>query len=255
MLQFFRKHPPTAPAPETFEIAYAGETYQIKLRRSATARRYTLRIRTARRDIVLTMPARGSLKEARGFTERNLAWIAARVERLPDNVEFLPGAIFPLRGAPHVIVHLADQRGQSPRPEEDKSQEPKKLCVSGALPHVPRRTRDFLKREARRDFETAVERHCANLGIPARKITLRDTTSRWGSCSSTGSLNFSWRLIMAPSFVLDYLAAHEVAHLKHLNHSAEFWAVLATLSPDVARAENWLKAHGSELLRYGPKRG
>jgi len=251
MLQFFRRPPAAVPAPEILEIAYAGEIYKIKLKRLASARRYTLRIRAARRDIVLTMPARGSLKEARGFTERNLAWIAARVERLPQGIEFLPGAIFPLRGTPHQIVYRAEKGGGSLRLDEAEPGEPRKLYVSGALPHIPRRIKDYLMREARRDFERAVERHCADLGIPARKITLRDTTSRWGSCSAQGALNFSWRLIMAPSFVLDYLAAHEVAHLRHLNHSAEYWAVLATLSPDVARAEKWLKAHGSELLRYG----
>jgi predicted metal-dependent hydrolase len=255
MLEFFRKLPVAAQPPGGFEIPYAGAVYKIKLKRSASARRYTLRISSARHDIILTMPACGSLKEARSFTERNMAWIAARVERLPKGIEFLPGAIFPLRGILHLIVHCPDQRGGIIKSEEGGPEQPRNLNVNGALPHVPRRIRDYLLREARRDFETAVEHHCAHLGIPARKITLRDTTSRWGSCSASGSLNFSWRLIMAPSFVLDYLAAHEVAHLKHLNHSAQFWTVLATLSPDVERAEKWLKMHGSELLRYGPKRG
>ena len=106
-------------------------------------------------------------------------------------------------------------------------------------------------RQARRDLEAAVARHAAHLGVRVRKITLRDTTSRWGSCTSSGKLNFSWRLIMAPPFVLDYLAAHEVAHLQHGNHSLAFWKTVGSLSKDVAAAESWLRTHGMGLHRIG----
>ena len=116
---------------------------------------------------------------------------------------------------------------------------------------MPRRVRDFLVKEAGRDIEAAVASHAKKLGAAPRKITLRDTTSRWGSCSSSGTLSFSWRLIMAPRFVLDYLAAHEAAHLLHMNHSAAFWAAVGRLTADTERAEAWLKAHGSGLLRFG----
>ena len=107
-------------------------------------------------------------------------------------------------------------------------------------------------RQARRDLEAAVARHAAHLGVRVRKITLRDTASRWGSCTSSGGLNFSWRLIMAVPFVLDYLAAHEVAHLLHMNHSPAFWKAVGSLSKDVSAAESWLKAHGTGLHRIGP---
>jgi predicted metal-dependent hydrolase len=253
MFRFFKKPFEPAPDPQFFEVSYQSETYRIQLKRLVSARRYTLRVRTATQDIVLTMPARGSMREARTFGERHLDWIAARVKRLPDAMPFVPGAVLPLRGVPHEIVHKPEQRGAVWR-EPGDGLAFCRLCVSGNAAHIPRRIKDYLLREAREDFEAAVHRHCANLGIPARRITLRDTTSRWGSCSATGSLNFSWRLIMAPSFVLDYLAAHEVAHLRHLNHSAAFWAVLATLTPSTSKAKNWLKAHGTDLLRYGPKR-
>jgi predicted metal-dependent hydrolase len=109
---------------------------------------------------------------------------------------------------------------------------------------------DFLKREARRDLDEAVLRHAQKLGVTARRIVLKDTTSRWGSCSISGTLNFSWRLILAPSFVLDYLAAHEVTHLKEHNHSARYWALLEMLYPDIEKAESWLKRHGVDLHRY-----
>jgi hypothetical protein len=125
------------------------------------------------------------------------------------------------------------------------------LCVSAGAPFVPRRVRDFFIKEAGRDLAAAVASHAKKLGAAPRKITLRDTTSRWGSCSSSGALSFSWRLIMAPRFVLNYLAAHEAAHLLHMNHSTAFWAAVRRLTADTERAEAWLKAHGSGLLRFG----
>jgi predicted metal-dependent hydrolase len=193
------------------------------------------------------MPLRGSLKAARDFAERHGAWIGARLARLPDIVPFEPGALVPLRGLDHLIVHRPRQRG----PVLLETGEPPLLAVSGQAEHLARRLHDFLKKEAKRDLDTAVERHAGALGMAARRIVLRDTRSRWGSCSATGALNFSWRLILAPPFVLDYLAAHEVAHLVHLDHSERFWAVTRTLVPDYPRAEAWLKAHGAGLHRYG----
>ena len=125
------------------------------------------------------------------------------------------------------------------------------VAVAGESAHVPRRIKDFLRRAALEDLEAAVARHTAALGIPARRITIRDTTSRWGSCSSQGHLNFSWRLILAPPLVLDYLAAHEVAHLKEMNHSHRFWALTHKLCPRTEEAEAWLKRHGAGLHAYG----
>ena len=93
-------------------------------------------------------------------------------------------------------------------------------------------------------------RHTLALGKPHGRIAVRDTRSRWGSCSSKGTLSFSWRLVLAPPFVLDYLVAHEVAHLAHMNHSAAFWALARRLAPRMPEAELWLKVHGPVLHRY-----
>ena len=232
--------------PAEIEVAHDGEVYRIALRRLPTTRRYTLRVRAASRDVLLTMPARASLKGAQDFAARHAAWIGARLARLPRPVAFQPGETTPLRGVDHLIVHRPDARGVVWTEPGGPL-----LCVAGAAEHAPRRVADFLKREARRDLAAAVARHAAALGVKPRRLSLRDTTSRWGSCSSTGSLNFSWRLILAPPHVLDYLAAHEVAHMAHMNHSPLFWAVARRLSPDVDRAEAWLKAHGQSLHRFG----
>ena len=218
----------------------------------ASARRLTLRVRSATRDVVLTIPKRSTIASAREFAQRHAAWIGARLSRLPAPVPFTHGSKLPYRGVEAEIQHQPDRRGTVwIERQESFFSEKVILAVSGDAPHVSRRVFDHLKREARRDLESAVARHCATLGVATRSVTVRDTRSRWGSCSAAGALNFSWRLIMAPPFVLDYLAAHEVAHLKHMNHSAKFWALARKLAPETDRAEVWLQAHGSQLHRYG----
>jgi predicted metal-dependent hydrolase len=127
------------------------------------------------------------------------------------------------------------------------------LCVAGGAAHIGRRARDFLKVEARRDLLAASRRYADMLGVSIRTVSLRDTASRWGSCSQSGSLSFSWRLVLAPPFVLDYLAAHEVTHRVELNHSKRYWRALERVFPEWRRAEAWLRAHGPSLYRYGTK--
>lgn len=221
---------------------------RVAVVRSAQARRITLRVRAASRDVVVTAPRRAALAQVRAFVESHAGWIGARLARLPRPQPFVPGARVPLRGVEHVIAHEPGARGATRCAERDGVPH---LVVAGEAAHLARRVEDFLKREARRDLETAVRRHCAGLDVKARSVTLRDTTSRWGSCTAQGALNFSWRLILAPPFVLDYLAAHEVAHLVHHDHSARFWALTRRLAPLTDNAEAWLKANGAHLHRYG----
>lgn len=243
--------------PPTMEVSHGGETYRVQLRKMRGAQRFTLRVRNATADVVLTMPYRGSVAAAARFAQSHAAWIGARLKRLPPAVPFEHGSIIPIRGRPHQIVHRPERRGTvwieesiGPSPDDLASM----LCVAGEAPHVARRIEDHLKATARTDLQAAVATCCAALGLRPRSLTLRDPVSRWGSCSSSGALSFSWRLILAPTHVLDYLAAHEVAHLAHMNHSAKFWAVVHRLNADVDRAEAWLNAHGSELHRYGKAR-
>jgi predicted metal-dependent hydrolase len=234
-------------------LEHAGETIVVALRRATTARRFTLRVRFAARDAVLTMPKRASLRDARAFAERHAAWIAARLNRLPATIPFAHGSVVPLRGVDHALIHAPERRGTVWTEARDDLETGVALCVSGQTEHMHRRVQDYLKREARRDLESAVACHTATLGLASRGVGLRDPVSRWGSCSSSGSLNFSWRLIMTPPFVLDYLAAHEVAHLVHLDHSPKFWAVAHRLCPHTDRAEAWLSAHGAHLHKYGAR--
>jgi predicted metal-dependent hydrolase len=235
--------------PSAIDVAFGEAVYQVRLQRHRQARRYTLRVQSATREVVLTMPPRGSLKDARAFAQKHGAWIAARLDRLPQPAPFRHGTIVPLRGEPHRIEHRPNERGTVWVELGDDGG--RALCVAGEAAHVARRLRDYFKREAKRDLEAASRRAADALGVKMRRVSIRDQSSRWGSCSTTGMLSFSWRLILAPPFVLDYLAAHEVAHLVEMNHSRAFWRLVNRIYPNVARAKTWLDGHGTDLHRYG----
>jgi predicted metal-dependent hydrolase len=125
------------------------------------------------------------------------------------------------------------------------------LRVSGDPDFLPRRVADFLRAEAKRSITALVHQKSALAQVQPGRITFKDTSSRWGSCAANRNLAFSWRLVMAPSFVQDYVAAHEVAHLRHMNHSPRFWSLVDTITPHTKPAMTWLRAHGMSLLRVG----
>jgi predicted metal-dependent hydrolase len=235
--------------PSVVQVVFDKAIYLVRLRRHRQARRYTLRIDAPTREVVLTMPPRGSVREAKEFAQKHGGWIAARLKRLPEAAPFAHGVEVPLRGEPHRIVNRRGERGTVWTETDGSGQ--RLLCVAGEPPHVDRRISDFLKREAQRDLDAASRGYAAQLGVSIKRICVRDQSSRWGSCSNTGVLSFSWRLILAPPFVLDYLAAHEVSHLVELNHSPRFWRLVKRLYPQLERAKVWLDANGTDLHRYG----
>lgn len=244
-MPFFARKPAT---PERFELATESGLVPVAVRRHPRARNYTLRLAGPGRPPVLTMPQRGSLAEARRFLERHAGWLKSQMERLPPTLAIADGASVPLRGAPHTIHHAPGRRGTVTLGEDAAGPA---LYVAGDAAHLRRRLRDFLKREARRDIEAAVARHATRLGIRPKAVHIRDQITRWGSCTAEGHLSFSWRLVMAPPFVLDYLAAHEVAHLSELNHSRRFWRLCRQLAPETDAARAWLARHGPALHAVG----
>lgn len=235
--------------PRTLAVKIGSAIYSVQLRRHRKARRYTLRIHPTARQAILTMPPRGNLADAKDFAQRHGTWIAARLGGLPKAAPFAQGTSVPLHGVPHKIVHRAGERGTVW--VETRESGEKILCVAGGVAHIDRRVRDFLKREARQELAEASHRYAGVLGVKVRRISIRDQSSRWGSCTSAGALSFSWRLILAPYYVLDYLAAHEVAHLVEMNHSARFWRVVGKICPQTERAKKWLDTYGNDLHRYG----
>lgn len=234
--------------PSAINILFDREIYLVRVRRHRQARRYTLRIHAATREVLLTMPPRGSLKEARAFAQKHGGWIAARLGRLPKPAPFAHGTVLPVRGVDHHIVH---RRGRGTCWIEVGDDGARSLCVAGEEPYVARRIRDFLKREAKADLEAASRAAAERLCVEVKRVSIRDQSSRWGSCSTTGVLSYSWRLILAPPYVLDYLAAHEVAHLVEMNHSKRFWRLVDRICPHVTRAKTWLDVNGADLHRYG----
>lgn len=210
----------------------------LTLRRSARARRFSLRVSRHDGAVILTLPARAPLDEALAFARSQSGWLKRALERVPQVATLGFGAAIPFEGQ---ALTLTPGAVRAPRVQDDR------LILPGDEARLRPLLRAFLKHCARVRLQAATERHAATLGRGFRKITLRDTRSRWGSCAQDGSLSYSWRLIMAPPTVLDYVAAHEVAHLAQMNHSPAFWAVVARLRPDYAADRAWLKTEGAGL--------
>ena len=244
MLRLFER----APEPAHLDVAHNGEIYRVALKPLAAvaplhAQGEGREPRRALDDAGARLAEGGAgIRRASFRLDRREARAAAAPRRLRASAKT------PLRGIDHTIVHRPGARGVV---WLEAGEHGPLICVAGEQPHVPRRVADFFKREALKDIEAAVARHARAIGVKPKRIAVRDTVSRWGSCSSSGRLSFSWRLILAPPFVLDYLAAHEVAHMVHMNHSPKFWSLLRRAFPDTNRAEAWLKAHGADLHRYG----
>jgi predicted metal-dependent hydrolase len=236
---------------KTIGLEVHGIAVPVEVRRHAGARRLTLRVSKTRRAVVVTVPVECRMEEAGKFLKSNIEWVRDRLGRVPEPVPFIDGARIPLRGRPHRIAFTGTGRGRPVVSVDDAASGMLRLCVSGRTEHAPRRLRDWLGLQARTDLDERVARHARTLGVRPRRIGLRDQTSRWGSCSASGLLSFSWRLILAPPLVLDYVAAHEVAHLVEMNHGARFWKLVAACVPDLDDAKHWLRTDGSELHRYG----
>ena len=205
-----------------------------------------VKVNPATGEISVTAPSRRGLSAALDFARGEQEWIASQLAKVPGPVGLFTGTVIPFQGEPHEI--RAATRGPAPVWADDGV-----IWVRGDDVHAPRRVLDFLKREARKTFESSVLGNAEKLGVKPSRITVRDTASRWGSCSSARALSFSWRLILAPSFVLDYVVAHEVAHLREMNHSARFWALVRNIAPDMDTAQAWLRINGRDLQRYGLK--
>lgn len=238
---------PLKPAGQPVELRehrVAGRTLPLRIVENERARRLTLRIDAGGRGLRVTVPPGLRQGEVEKFLDRHRGWLEQRLAQVPERPQVRPGIKIPLRGVPHLIVHEPGSRGTV---EIARDATGPILIVRGDRLHLPRRLADFLKREARREIEPLVARHTAAVGRKAKAIRYKDTTSRWGSCTSEGVLSFSWRIMMTPPKVIDYLVAHEVAHLKEMNHGPQFWQLCRELCPDTDRCKAWLKRNGGAL--------
>ena len=216
----------------------------LELRESLRARRMTLRLDSARGIIQVVVPAGLAEYEAVSFVSRNTGWIRNRLAKLPPLRPFEDGALVSVLGKEHVLRHDPACRGAGQRIDGE-------IRVGGQAEHMARRVRDVLTIEARRLLAEKARVMAEMLGAKVQAITVRDTRTRWGSCSASGRLSFSWRLILTPEPVFAYVVAHEVAHLFEMNHSPRFWALVTQLDNNADHHRAWLRRHGAELLRHG----
>jgi predicted metal-dependent hydrolase len=221
---------------------------RIAVKVSAKARRISLRVDPGTGQVILVQPTRAPTRDVLAFMSSRRDWIAARLKALPRHVAFIDGATLPLGGVPHVVRYVPEQRGGVWRDGDA-------IFVTGRAEHGARRLRDWLKAHAKTIISPAARAMAETMGRKVAYVGIRDTRSRWGSCTHTGRLSFSWRLVLAPEHVLTYVIAHEVAHLKHMHHGPAFWrlveSLLAGSGVDVASARDWLRTHGAALHRYG----
>jgi predicted metal-dependent hydrolase len=228
----------------TESLALPGGPATIQWRRSKRARRITLRIDARDGAVVVTLPMRAARSAGVALLKANAAWVADRLAALPPPLEYAPGSLITVDGVPHPIMHTPQGKGGA-------WLEGGALHVSGDPAFLARRVGDFLKAEAKRRFGAQAMAKAAAAGLTLRRVSVRDTRTRWGSCSASGALMFCWRLLMAPPYVQDYVVAHEVAHLRHMNHGRDFWALTDALSPYRTEACAWLSEQGSGLMRIG----
>lgn len=228
--------------PETLELP-GTPPIRVMIRRSAQARRMSLRVSGLDGRVTLSVPRALSHAEAVGFVSEKRDWLRQALARVPAHTTIGPGSEIPFRGSP---VRIVEGESRALRIAEDRLLVPHDPDGSRTRPRVAA----FLKEHARAALGSAAHRHARTLERSIAAIALRDTRSRWGSCTAQGRLMFSWRLIMAPPCVLDYVAAHEVAHLRHMDHSPAFWACVESLDPDWRSHRNWLREHGARLHAF-----
>lgn len=230
-------------------LRIAGQSVPVKVRLNPRARRLIVKVHPSTGEVAVVAPSRRSVPSALDFARQEGDWIADRLSRVPERINLRAGQTVPYRGTPHVIRSTPDQRGGV---WIDAEAEKPLLRVSGFREHIPRRVEDWLKKQARAQIIRRISALAEELGVTPSRITVRDAASRWGSCSTTGAISVSWRLIMAPAFVLNYVCAHEVAHLREMNHGRRFWRLVDELvgQEEATSAQAWLRENGAELHRY-----
>ena len=220
----------------------------VKVRLNPRARRLIVKVHPSTGEVAVIAPSERSVPKALDFAKQEGDWISSRLAKVPEPVYLEPGDTVRFKGQLYVIRLSPDRGGvwidnDAMRPT---------LRVSGSREHTPRRVEEWLKRQARTHIMRRVTALTAELGVKATRVTVRDAASRWGSCSTTGALSLSWRLILAPNHVLNYVVAHEVAHLREMNHGTRFWRLVDRLcgEQEAQEAQAWLRENGTELHRY-----
>lgn len=238
------KPAPSAPPPLSLRLS-DGRELPVVLRRHGRSRRLTARLDPLAEALRVTAPPGVRQTDIVNFIRQHRDWVERQLARGGGRIAIVPGLALPIEGIARVIEPTGQLRGL-PRLEPDR------LLVPGAPEHLQRRVFGFCRELARERIEWLAGDMADEIGATIKRIRLRDTISRWGSCTHDGMLSFSWRLIMAPPLILDYVVAHEVAHLRHMDHSPAFWALNRQLAQDdTATSRDWLRREGRGLMRFG----
>jgi predicted metal-dependent hydrolase len=249
-LALFRRATP-APLPRTEALAPIhladGGTIPVTLKREPRASRLAIRVAAHAEAVMLVVPTGTATRRALAFLESRRDWIIAQWASLPAPIRFQHEAVIPVLGRDRRLLALGPGRGRQPvfRLTDEA------IEVTGDAVHLARRTRHGLMALAKPMLAAKAEIQAAKLGRRIAKVSVGDAKARWGSCSGRGDLRFSWRLMLMPEPVVDYVVAHEVAHLAEMNHGPDFWRLVETLHPGHATERAWLRRHGAEIMRYG----
>lgn len=227
--------------PDTLQVG--DHTLPLKIRRHQRAKRICLRYNPTSHEINLTLPRHTRISDGINFLNEKSDWLISTLEEIPTQKQLKPGVCIWLAGERYRIKH-------EPNLAMPYQLRAGVLCIAGKREHFAHNVEDALKRIARQRITMLCLKFADRIGGRVARVTVRDTRSRWGSCYSTGNLSFSWRLIFAPRKVLEYVVAHEIAHLKHMNHSSRFWDLTEVICPNYHVPKEWLRVHGKELYRF-----
>ena len=236
------------PAPEPCVMEVEGQKIKLFFKRNARCKRMIMRVAKDGTGLMMTLPKRTTQAEALRFAHGAKAWILKNISNRMSALAFSDGVVIPFRGESHTIACPGGRRGLVQLDNVTKT-----IIVPGEVEHVNRRLTDWLKQQALKDLTLASEYYAQAMAVEYSALSVRDQSSRWGSCSAACALSYSWRLVLTPRFVLDYVAAHEVAHIREMNHGPRFWRLVLSQCKNAKLARTWLRNEGRDLHRYGIK--
>jgi predicted metal-dependent hydrolase len=225
-------------------INIEGRNIPVRIRKNTRARRMILRIDNNINGAVVTLPSWTSEREALLMVQEKSDWVLTKLDNMPTKISFESGVQIPFLGEYHIVYHDPNQKEVVKKGENE-------IRLGGREEHLSRRLGDWLRKEAKIIIQPKAIEMAKKLNGKIGRISIRDTKSRWGSCAASGNLSFCWRLILTPEWVLNYVIAHEVSHLRHMNHGPEFWKTVADFNVRVDAARVWLSKNAEQLHRYG----
>jgi predicted metal-dependent hydrolase len=230
---------------ETYRVInIEGRNIPVRIRKNTRARRMILRIDNNINGAVVTLPSWTSEREALLMVQEKSDWVLTKLDNMPTKISFESGVQIPFLGEYHIVYHDPNQKEVVKKGENE-------IRLGGREEHLSRRLGDWLRKEAKIIIQPKAIEMAKKLNGKIGRISIRDTKSRWGSCAASGNLSFCWRLILTPEWVLNYVIAHEVSHLRHMNHGPEFWQTVADFNVRVDAARVWLSKNAEQLHRYG----